>query len=57
MTVSKLSLAVAENAVTDKMDELDELLTNQIDDLKALRESLINYMTVTEQIIKELGNE
>lgn len=56
MVVSKLSIAVAEQAVVDKMDDLDTLLTSQIDDLKALRESLINYMAVTEQIMKDLSD-
>lgn len=57
MIVSKLSRAVAERAVIENLDELDYLLKQQTNEVAGLREALINYITVTEHIIEELGAE
>lgn len=56
MTASKLSLAVAAQAATNKLDELDELQTSQREQLEGLRDAFINYIAVSEQIIKELAD-
>ncbi len=54
MTVHKLSRSVAEKAVLENLDEMDYLLKSQKAEVDGIREAFINYMAVTEQIIKDL---
>lgn len=53
---AKLSRSVAEQAVIANLDEFDYLNKQEKAELEGIREAFINYMAVTEQIIKELEN-